>query len=141
MSFFKGKEKKTNPNQPVKTWKITSECFSMISESAKSMFPKEFGGLLRCDDEKRDIITEIVLLPGTIAGDSHAIFRMHMKPFDLSLVGTVHSHPSGSYNPSDADIQLFRKYGKIHIIIASPYTTESWHGYDQKGEPVTVHII
>jgi proteasome lid subunit RPN8/RPN11 len=139
MLFFK--KKKENYISSPKSWKITKECFSMISESAKSMYPKEFGGLLRCDDEQRDTITEIVLLPGTIAGESHAIFRMHMKPFDLSIVGTVHSHPSRSFFPSEADKQLFRKYGKVHIIIGSPYTINSWQGYDQNGEPIAVHII
>jgi len=139
MRFFK-KYKGNQYSSPV-SWKITKECFQMISESAKSIFPKEFGGLLRCDDEEKDTITEIVLLPGTIAGDSHAIFQMRMKPFDLSIVGTVHSHPSHSYFPSDADKMFFGKYGKIHMIVASPFSSDSWQAYDWKGEPVTMHII
>jgi proteasome lid subunit RPN8/RPN11 len=137
--FFKRK-KETLRSSP-RPWKITKECFSMISESAKSMYPKEFGGLLRCDEEQKDTITEIVLLPETIAGVSFAIFRMHMKPFDLSIVGTVHSHPSRSYLASEADKQLFRKYGKVHMIIASPYSMDSWQGYDQMWAPIAVHII
>ena len=138
MQFFK-KKKKQHP--PVVDWKITKNCFAMIAESAKSLYPKEFGGLLRCDDDQKDTITEIVLLPGTIAGDSHAIFKMHMKPFDLSIVGTVHSHPSPSCIPSDADRLLFSKYGRIHMIIASPYSQESWCAYDARAEAVTMHII
>jgi proteasome lid subunit RPN8/RPN11 len=139
MRFLKKQKKKQNISQI--TWKITKECFAMISESAKSMYPKEFGGLLRCDDDEKDTITEIVLLPGTISGESHAIFQMHMKPFDLSIVGTVHSHPSSSYRPSEADKMLFSKYGKIHIIIASPFSSVSWKAFDKKGEQTAMYII
>ena len=139
MYFFKKRAKK-NLAPPV-SWKITESCFSMIAESAKSIYPKEFAGLLRRDDDFKDTITEIVLLPGTIAGDSHAIFNMHMKPFDLSIVGTIHSHPSPSYRPSDADKMLFRKYGKIHIIIANPFLHSSWCAYDAFGEKITMNII
>jgi proteasome lid subunit RPN8/RPN11 len=139
MYFFRSK-KKCLPRPSIE-WKITKNCFAMIAESAKSLYPKEFGGLLRCDDDSRDTITEIVLLPGTIAGDSHAIFKMHMKPFDLSIVGTVHSHPSTSCFPSEADRLLFSKYGRIHMIIASPYSEGSWCAYDSWGEKVTMHII
>jgi proteasome lid subunit RPN8/RPN11 len=113
----------------------------MIAESAKSMYPNEFAGLMRCDDEIKDTITEIMLLPGTISGDSHALFKMHMKPFDLSLVGTVHSHPSPSFHPSEADRMLFRKYGRIHMIIAFPFTLASWRAYNTYGEEVAMHII
>jgi proteasome lid subunit RPN8/RPN11 len=113
----------------------------MIAESAKSLYPKEFAGLLRCDEEEKSLITEIVLLPGTISGDSHAIFKMQMKPFDLSIVGTVHSHPSPSFYPSSADKMLFSKYGRIHMIIAYPYSTDSWKAYNARGDPVTMYII
>ena len=113
----------------------------MIAESAKSLYPKEFAGLLRCDEDEKDLITEIVLLPGTISGDSHAIFKMQMKPFDLSIVGTAHSHPSSSFHPSEADKLLFSKYGRIHMIIAYPYSTDSWMAFNARGESVTMHII
>ena len=107
MGFFK-KEKKELPKIQ---WKITKKCLDLILESAKETYPNEFGALLRVDSEKKYTIIELVLLPGTISGDSHAIFRLHMQPIDFSIVGTVHSHPSHFANPSDADLQLFRKHG------------------------------
>lgn len=122
-------------------WKITKKCLDLILESSKSTYPKEFGGLLRRDSEEKDIITEIILLPGTISGDSHTLFKLHMMPIDFSIVGTVHSHPSPSARPSEADLQLFRRNGKIHIIAASPYNERSWKAYDYNGDETSLEVI
>ena len=138
MGFFrKNKEKNTTE----KKWKITKNCLDLIFACAKDSHPKEFGGLLRVDDTLKDTIIELVLLPGTISGDSHAIFKLHMMPVDFSIVGTVHSHPSPSANPSEADLTLFRKHGKIHIISAYPYNRTSFNGFNQKGEKIKIEII
>ena len=107
MSFFHNKNKKKTI---IKQWKIKRECLELIMECAKSNYPNEFGGLLRVDSESKDTIIEIMILPGTVFGESHAIFQMHMRPVDFSIVGTVHSHPSPSFHPSNADLALFQKY-------------------------------
>lgn len=138
MSFFKKKEYK----QPRSiNWKISSDCLNLIIESSKDVYPKEFGGLLRVDDEKKDLISEVVLIPGTISGDSHAIFKLHMMPIDFNIVGTIHSHPSPYPIPSGADLELFRKHGKIHIIMASPFNKNSWKAYDYNGDQTHVEIV
>lgn len=136
MIFFKKKE-----NIVFKKWKIKKNCLKLIFESAKSSYPNEFGALLRVDDEHRDTIAEIVLLPGTISGDAHAIFRMHMLPIDFSIVGTVHSHPSPYPFPSDADKNLFRKHGSVHIITAYPFDMSSWRAYNYAAEEIKLEII
>jgi len=138
MLFFK--KKKIEKTKEIR-WKISSECLNLIMESAKSVYPKEFGGFLRVDDEDKHLISEVVLIPGTISGDSHAIFKLHMLPVDFNIVGTVHSHPSPNSNPSGADLELFRKHGKIHIIIASPFNKNSWKAYDYNGKQINVEII
>jgi len=137
MSFFK--KKKNREVRP--DWKIKHKTLEFILESAKSSYPNEFGGLLRVDTYDKHTIKEIVILPGTISGDSHAIFKLHMLPIDFSIVGTVHSHPSFSFHPSDADVLLFRKFGKVHIVIAYPFTTSSWKSYDYNGEEINIKII
>lgn len=96
------------------------QCLSLICESAKSTYPNEFAGFLRVDDEKKDIVTEVVLISGTISGSHHALYKMHMMPVDFSVIGTVHSHPSGSSHPSKVDLQLFQRFDKVHIIAAQP---------------------
>ena len=137
MTFFKRKKKEFIQTN----WKITQRCLQLILESAKSTYPNEFGGLLRIDKEKKDTIIEIILLPGTISGNSQAIFQMHMMPIDFSIIGTVHSHPSYFALPSRADLELFSKHGRIHIIAAYPYTFDSWKAYDFTGKQIDIIII
>ena len=137
MSFF-SKKKNVKTQEP---WKITRSCLDLILECSKSNYPNEFGGLLRVDPDSKDVINEIVILPGTVAGESHAIFQLHMLPIDFSIVGTVHSHPSYSSHPSNADLHLFQKHGKVHIIIAKPYAEDSWKAYNYSGEEIEMGII
>jgi len=139
MSFFhkKKNESKYKPFQ----WNIKQDCLDIILESAKSIYPKEFGGLLRVDSKLKHTIIEVILLPGTISGGSQAIFQLHMLPIDFSIIGTVHSHPSGIPRPSSADLTLFDKYGKIHIIVASPFNEYSWKSYDYLGNEIDIKIV
>jgi proteasome lid subunit RPN8/RPN11 len=64
-----------------------------------------------------------------------------MLPVDFSVVGTVHSHPSGACYPSDADLDLFRRFGWIHIIACSPYGMRSWAAYNSLGEPIQLEVV
>ena len=139
MFFWKKKTPREPPVQ--KQWKIKRRCLHLILESSKATYPNEFAGFLRVDPQMKDTISEIVLLPGTISGDAHAIFQLHMLPIDYNIVGTVHSHPSGVPLPSGADLQLFEKYGRIHIIAATPYTEMSWKGYTFTGEEISISIV
>jgi proteasome lid subunit RPN8/RPN11 len=137
MSIFKKKKNSENQLQ----WKIKRGTLDFILESAKSTYPNEFGGLLRIDSDEKDTILEIVILPGTISGDSHAIFNLHMLPIDFSIVGTVHSHPSLSFHPSDADLLLFRRFGKVHIVVAYPFTNTSWKSYNYNGKEINMEVV
>jgi len=139
MSFFH-KKKNQNEHKSIK-WNIKQDCLDIILESAKSIYPKEFGGLLRVDTKLKNTIIEVILLPGTISGGSQAIFKLHMLPIDFSIIGTVHSHPSGIPLPSNADLTLFDKYGRIHIIVASPFNEYSWKSYDYMGKEIDIKIV
>jgi proteasome lid subunit RPN8/RPN11 len=138
MGLFRKKKVDYTPKQ----WKITRKCLSLIFESSKSNYPQEFGALLRVDRVDKNTIIEVILLPGTISGDSHAIFHLHMLPVDYSVVGTVHSHPSSIARPSDADLDLFSHFGRIHIIVGvSPFGDVTWKAYDYVGHMVSMEII
>jgi hypothetical protein len=65
---------------------------------------------------------------------------LYMLPADLTVVGTVHSHPSGALHPSDADLQLFRSWGRRHIILGAPYGPGSWRAYDGNGEETRLEV-
>ena len=131
-----------NKTPPVpRQWSITKKCLDLILASSKSSFPKEFGALLRVDEEDKSLITEVVLLPGTISGNSHAIFRLYMLPIDYSVVGTVHSHPSSITRPSEADLELFGHFGRVHLIVGvDPWGRTMWQAYDAAGRPLSVTV-
>jgi proteasome lid subunit RPN8/RPN11 len=141
MVLFKHTKTRKKPNNPPVQWKITKECLELILEGAKSIYPKEFGGLLRVDTTNKHTITEVILLPGTVSGGSQALFKLYMLPIDLSIIGTVHSHPSGIPLPSRADLELFDKYGKVHIIVATPFNQLSWRAYSYAGDAIHITII
>jgi proteasome lid subunit RPN8/RPN11 len=103
-----------------------------------SALPNEFGAMLR--SEVPGVITDLVLLPGTTAGHRHANLQLWMLPADFTIVGTVHSHPSGALHPSEADVQLFRHWGNRHLIIGRPFTKGCWRAYDGRGEEVHMDV-
>ncbi len=119
-------------------WKIRRRVLRLIMESSRSSYPDEFGAFLRA---KHRVIYEIVLLPGTISGGSSVIYNLMMKPIDFTIVGSVHSHPSGYPIPSQADLDMFSKTGDVHIIVAYPFTMESWRAYDRDGNEIEVKVI
>jgi hypothetical protein len=64
-----------------------------------------------------------------------------MMPVDLAVAGTVHSHPSGALHPSEADVSLFRRWGRRHIILGSPFTQGAWRAYDSNGREVHLDVV
>lgn len=118
---------------------ITRRALDSALASAASAFPNEFGGVLRADPP--GTISELLLLPGTTAGQRHANFHLYMLPADLTVVGTVHSHPSGALRPSDADLRLFRNWGRRHLILGAPYGQGCWRAYDGNGEEARLAVV
>jgi proteasome lid subunit RPN8/RPN11 len=118
---------------------ITRRALTSALASGRSAYPNEFGGVLRADPP--GVISELLLLPGTTAGRRHANFQLYMLPADLTVVGTVHSHPSGALHPSDADLRLFRGWGRRHIILGAPFGPGSWRAYDSNGEETRLEVV
>lgn len=118
---------------------ITRRCLDSALACARSAYPNEFGGILRADEP--GVISELLLLPGTTAGRRHANFQLYMLPVDLGVAGTVHSHPSGALHPSDADVALFRNWGRRHIILGAPFGSGSWRAYDSNGAEATLAVV
>ncbi|VVB85091.1 putative metalloprotease [uncultured archaeon] len=117
--------------------KIAKDTLSFILETSKSSAPREFAGMLSAT---RDVITEVVIVPGTESSEESAVMQLFMLP-NIHTVGTVHSHPSANRRPSTEDLELFDRKGNYHIIVGAPYDMSSWTCYNNKGEPISLEVI
>ncbi len=97
---------------------IPRNVLELMLHAARSAYPNEFGALIRGSG---DTVKELLLLPGTLQTRRSAHFRLDMLPIDSKSIGVVHSHPSGGYKPSDADLIFFSKAGGVNIIMRYPY--------------------
>ncbi|MBD3261863.1 MAG: proteasome protein, partial [Candidatus Altiarchaeales archaeon] len=62
--------------------------------------------------------------------------------FDKSIIGSVHSHPSGNAGPSRQDLLYFKKTGKIHLIAAHPYKgLGDVACFDGDGNPLDLEVV
>lgn len=117
---------------------ITGKVLDMILAASRETHPNEFICALRAEG---DTITEILLMPGAVQGDSYVLFSLHNLPIDFSLVGVAHSHPTPNTRPSDEDLRQFSNYGSVQIIVGYPYTTESWTAYSREGEVIHLDVV
>ena len=121
-----------------KIYAVDADFIDGFNESARSCYPDEFLCMVRQTD---GVVDEMVLLPGTVYGDSHSFLSEWMSPIDFSIAGTAHSHPGYSNEASDDDLTLFANMGGIHFITCQPYDRHSWRAYNSKGEEVELEII
>ena len=99
--------------------------------------PQEFAGLLQADKE---IITEVLVIPGTESSRMSALIRLYMLP-NISVVGSVHSHPSANIMPSQQDLIFFSKTGDYNIIVGPPFTEHSWACYNVLGQRRSLPVL
>ncbi len=117
---------------------IARELLDTVLEAGKSSHPDEFAALLREND---GVIDEILLVPGTTSNETSARLFLGNMPLDLSVVGTVHSHPVHDLRFSDEDLHMFGAKGIYNIIVAFPYRRHDWVCYNPKGERITLEVI
>jgi len=112
-------------------YRIKKEALEFILGVSRSLYPREFIGFLRAEG---DFITEVIVAPRALYGHGFASSESYLMPVDSTIIGSVHSHPSGNNRPSQQDINLFGKKGKINLIVAYPYQTiNDIAAYDQAG--------
>ncbi len=116
---------------------IARDALKFVLEVSASSHPKEFAGMLY---ETDGIITDIDV-PITQSSNVSAVMNLFMLPVNPHIVGSVHSHPSGALQPSDADIHLFMQSGDCHIIVGYPYDTTSWACYDRIGDRRELDVL
>ncbi len=141
MGMFRPQRKRAPGSPPLGATPraVTRRLLDSALASAASALPNEFGGVLRADPP--GVISDLLLVPGTTAGRRRANFQLYMLHVDLTVVGTVHSHPSGALHPSDADLILFRSWGLRHLILGAPYGPGAWRAYDNNGRETHLDVV
>lgn len=126
---------------------IARDTMEFILEACEQTHPNEYMGFLRAEDARslgldRDgqIITDVLVIPGTVSNPTSATVKTNMKPNDLRNVGSVHSHPNGVLRPSDEDLMTFGQ-GNVHIIVGAPYAWGDWRAFDNDGNQTTLDVL
>jgi proteasome lid subunit RPN8/RPN11 len=119
---------------------IPKDILDTIYAGAKQLYPRESFLLLRGKKSKGVIkITDLVLAPFAVHGHGFAHFNPYMFSGDFSLVGTVHSHPSGNISPSHVDMNYF--FGRILMIVGYPFEGRGCvAAYDSHAERLPIEI-
>jgi len=119
---------------------LKKKVFDSISSYCKIKHPNE--GILILKGKSKNgliLIDGLVIPPFSHSGPTFAGFPHSFLPFDMSYVGIVHSHPSGSAEPSLTDLHNF--FGLISLIVQYPYDDNDVFAWDSKGNPVNLEII
>ena len=117
--------------------KIKKDLLFGILALCKKQHPREILGLLRTVD---GIAIEYILPPGAKTSNTSGFLIPSRLGLDLTLKGSVHSHPSGNPNPSLTDINSVFKTKQFNFIIAYPYNTRSIKCYNNKGREIEFRI-
>ena len=123
-----------------RTVSLTKDARDGILSFCKMKHPNEGILILRGKSKKGNIrIDGLVIPPFSETGPTFAGFPHNFLPLDMSYVGIVHSHPTGSAEPSVTDLHNF--FGLISLIVKSPYEDEDIFAWTSKGESVKISII
>ncbi len=119
---------------------IPKSLLDTILEGAKQLYPRESFLLLRGKKTKGVVtISDLIVAPFAVHGRGFASYPTHMLPMDFSIVGTVHSHPSGNTRASSVDLN--HMFGRVLMIVGYPYTDERCVAvYDSNGENLPLDV-
>jgi proteasome lid subunit RPN8/RPN11 len=138
--LFGNKGKKSSASTPKKQVLITRQTADGIITYSKTCHPNEGILILGGKSNKNEIVVDSLILPPfSVHGPYYSGFPSYDLPFDLSYVGTAHSHPSGSNKPSLEDLNNY--YGLVSIIINYPYTYDTIAAFDRDGNHMKLQII
>ena len=129
--------------EPVREITATASVVRDLCAMARSSWPTEMLAYLSSTRGVRDgrLHIDEIQVQAYEASDESAVAHLWRLPTMTGIVGTIHSHPSHAYRPSDADLSLFAHYGFVHAIIRHPYggfDDIAW--YDKEGRRVPVRV-
>ena len=111
---------------------------SMIS-FFKMHHPNEAILVLRGSSNKDAILIDSLMIPPMAEGGPYySEFPTYMLPGDISILGTAHSHPSGSAEPSLTDLNHFS--GLVGVIMRYPYEDKDLFAYNSDGEKLEFSV-
>ena len=119
---------------------LQKDVLDSILTFCKIKHPNEGILILKGKSKNGEIkINGLVIPPFSETGPTFAGFPHSFLPFDMSYIGIVHSHPSGSAEPSVTDLHNF--FGLISLIVKFPYDDDSIFAWDSSGNTVPLSII
>ena len=112
---------------------MTKQVANSIITFAKTWHPNEGILILQGAKKKHQIVIDnVVIPPFSSHGPYYSGFPTYELPFDLSYIGTAHSHPGGTNKPSLEDLNNF--FGFVSVIISYPYEEETIGAFDRNGD-------
>ena len=119
---------------------LTKDARDGILSFCKMNHPNEGILILRGKSKRGDVfINELVIPPFSETGKDFAGFPHNPLPLDLSYVGIVHSHPTGSAEPSLTDLDNF--FGLVSMIVKSPYENDDIFAWDSDGKEIPFVVV
>ena len=119
---------------------IKKDVVESILSYCQMKHPNEGILILKGKSKQGEIkIDGLVIPPFNYTGPTFAGFPHSFLPFDMSYVGIVHSHPSGSAEPSVEDLHNF--FGLISLIVKTPYKDDCIFAWDSGGNSVPLSIV
>jgi proteasome lid subunit RPN8/RPN11 len=132
--------KSEKPDPVTRKVTMTKQVADGIITYSHSWHPNEGILILKGRSKKQQIILEgLVIPPFSTHGPYYSGFPTYDLPFDLSYVGTAHSHPGGSNRPSLEDLNNY--YGIVSIIISYPYEYSTIGAFDRNGRVMNLEIV
>jgi proteasome lid subunit RPN8/RPN11 len=118
---------------------LTKDVLDSILSYCQMKHPNEAILILKGKSKNGNIkIDGLVIPPFSFTGPTFAGFPHSFLPLDMSYIGIIHSHPTGSAEPSVTDLHNF--FGLVSLIVKSPYCDDSIFAWDSNGDSIPLSI-
>ena len=129
-----------NDDEEFKEVRVDREVLESVIYYAKQAYPNEFLAFFDGEIKNKILyITSLIFLPGETC-QTGAVVHTELIPMNTKYLGSVHSHPGPSAQPSGADLKTFSRHGYFHMIVSLPYSLETFRAYDRYGDPLNYSV-
>lgn len=129
-----------NDDEEFNEVRVDREVLESVIYYAKQAYPNEFLAFFDGEIKNKILyITSLIFLPGETC-QTGAVVHTELIPMNTKYLGSVHSHPGPSAQPSGADLKTFSRHGYFHMIVCLPYSLETFRAYDRYGDPLNYSV-